>query len=399
MKITGIETISLRAFPDVLWVQVHTDAGLIGLGETFWAAQTVAMEIHELIAPYLIGKDPLQIDHHNRYFLNHFLGFRSVGVEMRAASAIDIALWDVFGQAVGQPIYQLLGGRARDSIPVYNTCAGYDHVRTETTADVLWEVRRSNKPYDDRYAFLHHADELAASLVEEGYGGMKIWPFDEFAAKTAGTHISKADLKKALEPFEKIRKSVGDKIEIHVELHSLWNLPAALRIAEAVRQFDPFWIEDPMKMDNLDALANFTRQAHMPVAASETLGTRWAFRELFAKEACTIAMLDVGWTGGISEARKIASMAEAHQLAVAPHDCVGPVQLAASVHLAQHLSNTLVQEVVRAFYFGWYQELVTDLPPLDRGSICATDLPGIGTRLRPEVKSRADATVRRTGNC
>jgi galactonate dehydratase len=125
MKITAIETINLDEFPNVLWVHVHTDAGIVGLGETFYAVEPVIAHIHQTLAPYLLGKDPLTIDKHSRWFLNSYLGFKSVAAEMRAASAIDIALWDILGQVTKQPIYQLLGGASREQVRAYNTCAGY----------------------------------------------------------------------------------------------------------------------------------------------------------------------------------------------------------------------------------------------------------------------------------
>ena len=131
MKITAIETIGLAEFPNLLWVQIHTDAGIVGLGETFYGAQSVAGYIHETASAYLLGQDPLQIDKHSRHFLNHYLGFKSVGAEMRGTSAIDIALWDIFGQVTGQPVWQLLGGKSRDTIRTYNTCAGYRYVRAQ----------------------------------------------------------------------------------------------------------------------------------------------------------------------------------------------------------------------------------------------------------------------------
>jgi galactonate dehydratase len=400
MKITAIETIGLAEFPNLLWVQVHTDAGIVGLGETFYGVQSVAGHIHETAAAYLLGKDPLQIDQHSRHFLNHYLGFKSVGAEMRGTSAIDIALWDIFGQVTGQPIWQLLGGKSRDTIRTYNTCAGYRYVRAQPEQRVTnWGLpvkRQKKKPYEDLDGFLNNAGALAESLLSEGYQGMKIWPFDPYAESSNGTHISAADLKKALSPFEKIRKAVGDKIDIHVEFHSLWNLPMAIRLAKALEPFDPYWYEDPLKMDNLDALADYARRTRVWVTASETLGTRWAFRELFEKQAVSVCMLDIGWTGGITEAKKIATMAEAYQLPVAPHDCTGPVMLTAAVHLSLNCPNTLVQEVVRAFYHDWYGEIVTELPPLQKGYITAPDGPGLGTRLRPEVIKRPDATVRRS---
>jgi L-alanine-DL-glutamate epimerase-like enolase superfamily enzyme len=225
---------------------------------------------------------------------------------------------------------------------------------------------------------------------------MKIWPFDFYAEASGGTYISTAELKTALLPFEKIRKRVGDRIDIHVEFHSLWNLPMAIRLAQALEPFDPYWYEDPIKMDNLDALVDYARRTRVWVTASETLGTRWAFRELFEKRAVSIAMLDIGWTGGISEAKKIAAMAEAYQLPVAPHDCTGPVMLTAAVHLSLNATNTLVQEVVRAYYYDWYGEIVTDLPPLANGFITASDAPGLGTQLQPQLRDRSDASVRRS---
>ncbi len=400
MRIAALETIRLREFPNLLWVEVASDSGIVGLGETFFGAEAVAAFIHETAAPYLLGKDPLQIDKHNRHFLNHYLGFKSVGAEMRGASAIDIALWDLFGQASGQPIYQLLGGKSRESVRTYNTCAGYQYVRAQPEQLVTnWGLPSApvkQRPYEDLDAFLHHADDLAESLLAEGYQGMKIWPFDFAAEASGGTRITAAELKTALLPFEKIRKRVGDKIDIHVEFHSLWNLPMAIRLAKALEPFEPYWYEDPLKMDDLGALADYARRTDVWVTASETLGTRWAFRDIFEQRAVSVAMLDIAWTGGLSEAKKIAGMAEAYQLPVAPHDCTGPVGLTAAVHLSLNATNTLVQEVVRAFYHDWYGEIVTELPPLKNGFITAPEGPGLGTKLRPGLKERPDAAVRRS---
>jgi L-alanine-DL-glutamate epimerase-like enolase superfamily enzyme len=401
MKITAVETIQLAEFPNLLWVQIHTDEGLVGLGETFYAVAPVAAHIHETCAPWLLGQDPRQIDRISHHFLNTYLGFNSVGVEMRAASAIDIALWDLFGQITGQPIYQLLGGASRDKVRVYNTCAGYQYVRAKPTQGtenfgLPAKVDRKKRPYEDLQGFLTDAGELAESLLSMGITGMKIWPFDEAAEKSNGTYISNADLKKAMRPFEKIRKAVGDKMDIHVEFHSMWQLPAAIRIAKALEQFDPFWYEDPIKMSNLDALADYAHRTDVWVTASETLATRAGFRDLFQKQAVSVCMLDVGWCGGISEAKKIGTMAEAWALPYAPHDCTGPVMLTASVHLSLNAPNALVQEMVRAFYYDWYPTLVTQLPPVKNGQISAPPGPGLGLKLLPGVVKRKDATVRRT---
>jgi L-alanine-DL-glutamate epimerase-like enolase superfamily enzyme len=379
-------------------VQVHTDEGLVGLGETFMGAAAVEAYIHETAGPYLVGRDPLLIDLHARS-LYGYIGFRSSGAEMRGNSAIDIALWDLLGQATGRPIHALLGGASRPAIRIYNTCAGYRYIRNRPVQKVdNWGLPAAgaNGPYEDLDAFMHRADELALSLLEQGITGMKIWPLDPAAEASGGLYISRPDLERALEPFAKIRRAVGDKMDVMLECHSLWNLPTAVRIAEAMKPYDPFWIEDPIKMDSLASLGEYKRRAGVPVTASETLSTRWGFRDLLEQQAVDVVMLDLSWVGGLSEAKKIAAMAEAWHLPVAPHDCTGPIVLAASVHLSINAPNALIQETVRAFYTSWYQELVTNLPPIERGMIRPPEGPGLGTRLLPDLVRRGDAIVRRT---
>ena len=399
MKVTAVETIRLREYPNLVWVQVHTDQGLVGLGETFFGAQAVEAYLHESVAPYLLGQDPLRIDRHSRHLVG-YVGFRGTGVETRGNSAIDIALWDLLGQASGQPIYQLLGGLTREKVRIYNTCAGYRYIRERPVQEVgnwgLPTAGAADGPYEDLDAFLNRADELAMSLVEEGFTGMKIWPFDEYAHTSDGMYISPADLDRALEPFRKIRRAVGNKIDIMVELHSLWNLPTAIRIADALEEFEPFWYEDPVRVDGLTALAEFARRTKVPLCSSELLASRWGFRDLLAQVPVGVVMFDVGWVGGLSEGRKIASMAEAWHLPVAPHDCVGPVTLTANVHLTVNATNALIQEIVRASYSSWYCELLTELPRVEKGYIYPLHGPGLGTRLLPDVIKRKDATVRRS---
>ena len=400
MKITAIDTIRLDEFPNLLWVHVHADEGLIGLGETFFGPAAVEAYIHESAAPRLIGSDPLRIDHHSKTLLHGYLGFASSGAEMRGLSAVDIALWDLFGQVTGQPIHQLLGGLSREKIRTYNTCAGYRYVRGDIgqrTDNWGLGLGSAEGPYEDLEAFLSDAGTLAQSLLEQGVTGMKIWPFDFAAENSDGLYISSADLKKAVEPFEKIRKAVGDRMDIMVELHSLWTPRPVKQIFKALEPLQPFWFEDPIKMNNFDALAELAASTHVPICASETVATRPLFREMMAKHATGVVMLDLSWVGGISEARKIASMAEAHHLPVAPHDCTGPVVFAASCHLSLNAPNALIQESVRAFYSGWYGELVTALPKIENGYIHPMTGPGLGMKLLPDIVKRKDAHVRRSG--
>jgi L-alanine-DL-glutamate epimerase-like enolase superfamily enzyme len=225
---------------------------------------------------------------------------------------------------------------------------------------------------------------------------MKIWPFDVAAEATGGASISAAQLKAGLDPFRRIREAVGDRMDILCELHSMWNLPAAVEIGRALAEYRPFWAEDPVKMTRPAVLADYRARVPVPVCASETLAGRAAFGALLAADAVDYVMLDVSWTGGLSEARKIANLAETWHRPVAPHDCTGPVVLVASLALALSAPNAVFQEVVRAYYSGWYREIVTELPRIEGGYAYPMGGPGLGTALQPGVKRRADATVRRT---
>src|SRR5882724_7875178 len=235
MRVTAIETIHVEAYPNITFVEVHTDEGLIGLGETFRTPKAIAAQIHETVAPYLLGKNPIAIDSHSNALLNSYLGFGSSSVETRAASAIDIALWDLWGKALGRPVHELLGGLSREKIRVYNTCAGYSYnqrgaSRRLVTASSGDEAAAG--PYEDQIAFTKRPAELAQSLLDMGITAMKIWPFDPFALASDGRDISTQEIVTGVEPFRKIRAAVGDRIDIMCEFHSLWNLPTAVRIAE-----------------------------------------------------------------------------------------------------------------------------------------------------------------------
>ena len=384
MKITGLETVRIAERPNLIWVLVHTDEGLTGLGETFFGAATVEAHLHDYVAPRVIGRDPLAIGRLAAE-LTGYVGFRSTGAEMRGNSAFDIALWDLFGKATGQPIAQLLGGFSRNEIRTYNTCAGADYIKKTTGQATANYGLGADRVYDDLNGFLHHADDLALSLLEDGITGMKIWPFDGAAEKTAGRFITLPDLKSALEPFEKIRRAVGDKMDIMVELHSMWQLLPAMQIARALQPFDTFWHEDPIPMDSLSSLKRYAEASTAPIAASETLGGLGAFRDLMETGVAGVVIVDISWCGGLTEARKIANLAQAWHLPIAPHDCTGPVVLAASTHLSLHAPNAVMQESVRAFYRTWYRDVVTALPAVRNGMITVPPGPGLGLELSPDL--------------
>jgi galactonate dehydratase len=394
VKITALETVRLAEFGNLCWVRLHTDEGLVGLGETFFGASAVEAYLHDSVAPRLLGTDPLQIEARN-LSLSNYLGWRGAGVETRGNSAIDLALWDLYGKAIGRPVCEALGGRSREAIRTYNTCAGYRYIRdTRAQAVANWHVGEQGGPYEDLEAFLHRADELALSLLEQGITAMKIWPFDVAAERSGGWDITPGELQAALEPFRRIRKAVGDRMDIMVEFHSLWSLPMARRLAGHLAEFRTYWHEDPFRLDNVGDLRHYAGSSQAWVCASETLAYTHSFREYLETGVAGVVMLDLSWCGGLSEARKIAALAEAWHVPVAPHDCTGPVVYAASCQFSLHARNALIQESVRAFYTGWYNELVTSLPEVRDGEIRVSSAPGLGLSLLPGIDKRPDATVR-----
>jgi L-alanine-DL-glutamate epimerase-like enolase superfamily enzyme len=397
MRITALETLRTEEFSNVLWVRVHTDDGMIGLGETFYGAGAVEAHIHDTLAGRLLGQDPLRIEALNRVMTDLPMAQASTGVEYRAASAIDIALWDLFGKVCGQPVHQMLGGLAAEKLRVYNTCAGYGYVRSQNIRPVdTWNIGASEGPYEDLAGFMTDAGALAENLLESGISAMKIWPFDPPAQENRGLFITAEQMKTAIEPFEKIRKAVGDKMEIMVEFHSLWNLPTAKKIARALEPYAPTWYEDPIRMNSPQALAEYAAATDVWVCASETLGSRFPYKEMLDRNATHVVMVDLCWTGGLTEGRKIASLADTYHRPFAPHDCTGPVGFAAAIHASFSQPNTLIQESVRAFYTGWYKELVTVVPTIKDGYVLPMEGPGLGTDLLPEVYQRPDLICRRS---
>ncbi len=397
MKITSIETLRLAEFPNLIWVLLQDDDGNRGLGETFMQAEAVEAYLHETVAPKLLGVEAVSVES-ARLLLRPYIGAQAAGAEIRGNSAIDIALWDLWGKRTGQSVADLLGGRVRDSIRTYNTCAGYQYIRaSKGQASSNWGLAAEASetgPFEDLQAFLEDAGTLAESLLDQNISGMKIWPFDTYAEASHGASITPAQLREGCEPFRKIRDKVGDHMQIMLECHSLWSLPAARDIVQALQPYDIYWIEDPVRINNLHALADLRSKINVKVTVSETMATREQFAALIQSAAVDIVMLDLGWCGGISEAKAIAGMAEAAQLPIAPHDCTGPVVWAASCQLAVNAPNTLIQESVRAFYTGWYTELVDQLPELTNGALAPAAGDGLGISLLPQLFQRSDATHR-----
>jgi galactonate dehydratase len=379
MKITAVETIYLPRGITVhagaityLWVRIHTDEGLIGLGESYPNAEAEAAIVHSKLAPVLLGKDASAID---RLWADMFLNVSYsgwAGTEMRAISAVDIALWDLLGKATDQPIYKLLGGASRESIRIYNTCY-------------------------DRLDFNREPARLAGELLSSNIKAMKIWPFDGIAKETSGNHISAEQLRHGIEPLRLIREEFGDAIEVAIEFHGFWNLPSAIKIAAALESYKPMWLEEMLPQDNLAAYAELARSTKIPLCLSERLMTRWGFRELLENRAASVIMPDISWCGGISEGKKIATMAETYYLPIAPHNCGGPILHFATAHLSANVTNLFIMETVRRHYGKEYDGLVTQkLLAGANGDLPLPPGPGLGVELSEEVLAREDAIVRRS---
>ncbi len=421
MKITALETIRLTERPSLVWVQVHTDEGVTGLGESWFGAEILEADIHGRIAALVLGENPANIEALNRK-MRPYAGYCGSSAEIRALSAVDVALWDIAGKVSGLPICDLLGGRCREEIMVYNTCAGPGYV--SQSSDVRLgnfglQSGDSKKPaannsgaspesglqsaipapgteFQDLHAFLECADDLATSLLEMGIESMKIWPFDFAGSAHDGLTLTATEMKTALNPFEKIRNAHGDRIRIKAELHGLWTLPAAKSICKELEAYDVDWVEDPIWMDRTAQLPLLAQATRLPIAGGETLGGLGQMQDLIAAGGIDHPIVDVTWGGGITFAKKAAALAESRALPIAFHDCSGPITLTASTHLALNCPNVREQEITRGFYYGWYHECVDEVPPVVDGKITVSGRPGLGLSLQPDIADRAGAVVRRS---
>jgi galactonate dehydratase len=402
-RITAIETaIPHGIMPNLLLVRVHTDDGLVGCGETYYTPHAIAALVHDWMAARLLGADALAVESHWRWLFERCTPFGHPGAELRALSAIDLALWDLLGQATGQPVYRLLGGPVRERIPVYNTCGGpaYGALKEAASAHPGWPGYGSEGrpgPLEDTWASLNAPGDLAAALVEEGYPVVKLWPFDRAAHRSGGLHISWQDVEEGMRPLREIRDRVGMKLDIAIEGHAFYHLPAALRIAEALREIRPLWVEDLLRPDCVATLADFRQRSGLPIAASEMLLGRKEYLQVLQAGAADYCMVDPTWSGGISESRRVIDMAQTFNVPATIHDCTGPLTLFAGLHLAAASANVVFQETVRAHIRTLYGQLVDRGPVVERGAALLPEGPGLGTRFHDTLFKPGTDSYRRSG--
>ena len=388
-NVVRVTTLRTERLPNEIWIEVETADGRVGLGETYGNSATVEAYVHEAVAPYLLGQDADPVERHWWAMYRNW-GPGGIGVESRTLSATDMALWDLLGKKTSLPLHALLGGAVRPRIRAYNTCGGPEYGAPPLVpgADMRGLPHSGDDaphPHEDLRAFHEEPERLAAELIEMGFHAMKIWPLDPIANATDGHAPSDEQIRRGLEPLRRIRAAHGDAIEIALEMHGRWDLPAAIRIAKAAEQYRPLWFEDPIPTEDMTALARFVAATSIPTLCGENLGPFQPYGPLI-ESGVGIVSADPSYCGGLTGLKRVADLAGLRHRSLIAHDCQGPVNLAISVHLACHADAAALQEMVRAFYFGWYGDYVTGQPAFEHGWLRPVDAPGHGVGLRPDIR-------------
>jgi L-alanine-DL-glutamate epimerase-like enolase superfamily enzyme len=231
--------------------------------------------------------------------------------------------------------------------------------------------------------------DLAEELLAAGFKAMKLWSFDGVYQRSGGHRISWEDVRAGVAPFHAIRERVGDRIEVMLDGHGFFSLAAALRIAQAMREIRPLWLEDVIRPDSAETIAQFRQQAGVPIAVSEMLVTRDAYRAVLERQGADYVMIDPTWVGGISETRRIAELAQLYNIPVLMHDCTGPLTLMAGLHTAAAVPAVCYQETVRAHIATVYPRLIDSEVVVHDGHIDLPERPGLGVRLLPALFTAA----------
>jgi galactonate dehydratase len=373
MKITKIESLQWAEYPRLLVVRVHTDAGIIGLGETVDKVHGSKGALHGTLAPLLLGQNPLDIEGLWRFVMDNIMYHGYAGAETRALSAVEVALWDIMGKVYNAPLVHLLGGAVRDRVPTYNTCIG--------TTDV--------PDYD---AWHTDAGAMAKDMLANGIKAAKIWPFDKYSEASQGQYISKAQVEDGLTPIKQIRDTVGDDFEIGIECHFRWNRASMERIVAALEPYNILFIEDSIAAVHPNEIKALSQRTSIPLVGSELMMTRWQIRDWLVNGTTQILMTDPVWNGGIAETRKMANMAEAFGVPLVLHNVAGPICHAVCMHLGAHIPNLFFVESVRAFYNTYFSIISGWQPTIDDGYMSLPQGPGLGVELLPEMLQRDDLT-------
>jgi len=393
MKITEIRTYRLDEFPAMLFLEIKTDSGIIGLSENCIGAVAIEAFVHESIAPRILGVDATNISLINEKLRNDFIGYSGSSISVRAHSSIDIALWDIFGKSLNLPVYKVLGGAVRESIETYNTCAGpgYARVSSNIERDRASQLGKNlGDSFEDLNMFLYDQSRLINELGEMGFRALKVWPFDQAAVDSGGRFISSDSLEAGVQVIRNLRAAAGPNFKIMLEMHSLWSPSVALKIIKETEEFDIFWYEDAIRIESYKGLQQLRSRTNADLTFGETIGTKFEYQKLLDIQVLNHLMVDPLWAGGISESRKIVDLAHTYGILVSPHDCTGPVGLTAGFNLSITNPNIEFQEFVRAYYFGWYQEVMDGLPEFRDGRLYPSERPGLGLSFKSDFFNRND---------
>jgi galactonate dehydratase len=364
VKITDVKVIRTQgAHANWTFVKLYTDSGLTGVGESSIERHDVVVaKALESFKEFLVGKDPFDIEFIWNSLYKQTFWYGQL-VTLCALSGVEHALMDIKGKALGVPVYELLGGKLRDRVRAYANAWAF---RTNPAQTL---------PGDTPESVARNAQEM----VSKGFTAMKWDPF-----RDGGQVIPKEEEKYAIASVKMVRETVGPDVDLLIECHGRFNMWSAIRMTQKLEQFDPFFYEEPIPPDNIDAMAEVQRSIRLPVATGERLYTRWDFRPLFEKQAARIIQPDICHCGGILEAKKIAAMAESYYVSVQPHNSNGPLSNFAALHVDASIPNCIIQE-----FFYPYLELFNDLltEPIEYadGYLKIPNRPGLGTDIREDV--------------
>ena len=363
MKITGLETRIFssqhrNAKRNWLIVLLHTDEGIDGIGEASMLGfdPIVASLLEQWGESYLVGKDPMANELHWMRLHQDNIG-RGGRLFSTALSGIDLALWDLKGKALGVPVYQLLGGPIRDKIRVY-----------------------ANGWYTTPGTPEQNAEE-AKRVVDMGYTAMKFDPYGHDNYYT----ISAEEAQLSEDRVAAVREAVGPDIDILIEVHAKFNVHTAVELGQRLEKYRPFWFEEPVSQENVSEMAQVRKHVRIPIATGERLYLKYPFYELVKAEAVDILQPDICNAGGITELKKIAAIAEAQHVMMAPHNTNSAVGTVASLHLDVAMPNFLIQEYHAEFYEPHYFEVFDGLPRQKDGYVDLPEGPGLGLTLNEDV--------------
>lgn len=366
MKITDVKTLVVNAeMRNWIFVKVETDqAGLYGWGEASleWKTRGVVGAIEDFV-PMLVGEDPTRIEYlYQKLYRQSFWRLGMIG--MSAISGIEQALWDIQGKHLNQPVYKLLGGAVRDKVRVYTHLGGGE-------VNALYESGKSEDPQ----VFA----DLAQEVVELGYTALKvlITPPTESLSRIPEFQYTERVM-------AALRDAVGDEVDLMVDCHGRHSPANAIEFCRILAPYRPYFVEEPVPPENVEALVQVRRASPVPIATGERLVTRFEFRPLFEQQACHVVQPDLCHCGGLWEAKKIAAMAETYYMGVAPHNPLGPVANVATLHFALSTPSFLIQETLISDV-PWRWDVVSHGMTMEDGYWLPNDAPGLGIEVDEEA--------------